>query len=301
MIPSSDDRKNLSTVSASTVDRSAIALSLDASRPWSGLVRRQLAADAVRTGAATSGVAVPRTAALAVVDGRTLDVAIPPSAAAIAFGWADALDLLQSLASSERTLSLDEGLLRSLHWVLHRRSPTARPGQLRPGAVLPLPDPPADLAPVAAAVWASSALRTADPFWTENASVAHAVELVLLARIDRVPVVAAGRPTHVGDPVSALAVAAEALRQRLREAEHRWFEVSRELGRRNLADRMAGPCWDAAGGGVLTNAGYRKAAAAVRGRQISEQQTSRDLKALVDSGVLRALGRTRDRTYRWNL
>ena len=282
------------------VDRSSIAASLDASRPWSGLVRRQLAADAVRTGAATSGVAVPRTAALAVVDGRTADVAVAPVVAAVAHGWADALDLLQSMAASDRTLTLDEGLLRSLHWVLHRRSPTSRPGQLRPGAALPLPEPPAGLGPVETAVWIAGSLRTADPFWTENASVAHAVELLLLARVDRVPVVAAGRGSAVGDPVAALGTAAAALGERLREAEHRWFDVSRELGRRNLADRMAGPCWGAAGGGVLTNTAYRKAAFAVRGREISEQQASRDLKALVDAGLLRASGRTRDRSYRWN-
>jgi hypothetical protein len=283
-----------------TLDRSSIASSLDATRPWSGLVRRHLAADAVRVGVAVSGLAIQRTAALAVIDGREPDVTLAPAAAAAARGWADALELLQVLSVSETAVAVDEGVLRTVHWVLHRRAPALRPGHVRAGVVLAPPAPPRRLDPFDAAVWVGDRLRTVAPFWAENASVAHAVETLLLARADGVPVVAAGRPTTAGKARDVLAASAEAHRRRLAEAEQRWFTLGRELSGRGLPDRMTGPCWDAVGGAVLTNAGYRKAVEAVRGRTLSEQQATRDLNALVAATLLRATGRTRDRAYRWN-
>jgi hypothetical protein len=283
-----------------TLDRSGIAAALDASRPWSGLVRRQLAVEALRSGAATSGLAVPRTAALAVIDGRGHEVALPAATAAAAQGWAEALELLHALATIEGPLTVDGGVLRTVHWTLHRRAPSLRPAHARPGASLALPSASLRLDPVDAALWVADRLRAAGPFWTENASVAYAVEMLLLARADGVPVVAAGRPTTVGEPREVLVAAAQAHRQRLAEAEQRWFTLGRELSGRHLPDRMTGPCWDAMGGAVLTNAGYRKAVEVVQGRVVSDQQASRDLKALVAATLLRATGRTRDRAYRWN-
>ena len=76
--------------------------------------------------------------------------------------------------------------------------------------------------------------------------------------------------------------------------------MGRRLTAARLPDRMAGPCWAAAAGLTLANATYRAAAAVVRRRPVSEQQASRDLRALVDAGLLQPTGRTRDRIYRWS-
>lgn len=245
-------------------------------------------------------MAVSRSSALTILDGGVPPAGLPPAAAAVARGWGDALELLQTLAAEPAPLAVDAGLLRALHWTLHRRWPVSRPGQLRTGSVVPVLDPTSADDPVAAALSFADEVRRADLFWAENASLAYAVELLLLSRADGVPVVAAGRPTTVGNPADVLAAAAEAHRQRLIEAEQRWFDVSRELGGRGLTDRMTGPCWDAAAGAVLTNAGYRTAVELVQRRRINEQQASRDLRSLVAHGMLRATGTTRDRAYRWN-
>ena len=148
-------------------------------------------------------------------------------------------------------------------------------------------------------IWTAAAVRRADPCSTGSLAVAHAVELLLLARADDLAPWYAGRPSPAGDPREVLQATAVAHLDRCREGEQRWFRVARLLAAARLSDRMAGPCWDAAVGLPLTNASYRSAAAAVRRRPVSEQQASRDLRTLVDAGLLQPAGRTRDRTYRW--
>ena len=153
--------------------------------------------------------------------------------------------------------------------------------------------------PVQGALATSATLREIDPCWAGSAAVVAAVELLLLARADGVPVVAAGRPFTEGDPVTVLDRAARDTLERVDAAEDRWFAVGRALVEHDLPGRMTAACWDAAGGGVLTNSAYRMAVAAARGRPLREQQASRDLRALVDAGLLRPTGATRDREYRW--
>ena len=149
-------------------------------------------------------------------------------------------------------------------------------------------------------MWTAAAVRRADPCWSGNFAVAHAVELLLLAHADGLAPWFAGRPSPAGDPREVLQATAQVHIERCRAGEHRWFSVARLLGGASLPDRMAGPCWDAAAGLPLANASYRAAAAVVRRRPVSEQQASRDLRALVDAGLLQATGRTRDRAYRWS-
>lgn len=268
-------------------------------RPWQLLTNRQVLAEAITLGAALSGVPVDLGLALAVLDGRTPRSA-PPDASAVAAGWHDTLRFLASAADPVRPAPVDEGLVRALHWLLHRDLPVAEAGRVRPGAELALAPPPPGADPIDAAVWTAAAVRRADPCWSGNFAVAHAVELLLLARADGLAPWFAGRPSPAGDPREVLQATAAAHLGRCRAGEQRWFHVGRLLGGAQLADRMAAPCWDAATGLPLTNATYRAAAAVVRRRPVSEQQTSRDLRALVDAGLLQPSGRTRDRTYRWS-
>lgn len=269
-------------------------------RPWLLLANRQALGQAMRLGAALSGVTVDLPLALAVLDRRTIErPSSPVDPLAAARSWLDVLRFLAEAADPTRPAPLDEGLVRALHWLLHRNFPTTQPGRVRPGADLSLPPPPAGADGIGVAVWTAAALRRADPCWSGNAIVAHAVEILLLARADGLAPWYAGRPSPAGDPREVLQITAVGHLLRCRQAEERWFAMSRVLGDKGLPDRMAGPCWDAATGLLITNASYRSAAAVVRRRSISEQQASRDLKTLVEARLLRATGRTRDRTYRW--
>ena len=267
-------------------------------RPWQLLAGRLALAAAVGTGVRLSqGDAIGLTRAVAVVDGRAA-VAGGDRALAAARGWHDVLRFLAA-AAAEAPAAVDEGLVRAVHWLLHRHAPELRPGRLRPGADLRLPPPPAGADPIDAAIWTAAALGRADPCPTASAAVAHAVEVLLLSEADNLAPWYAGRPAPTGDPREVLQTTAAAHLDRCREAEQRWFAVARMLAGAGLPDRMAGPCWDAASGLPLTNTSYRAAAAVVRRRPVSEQQASRDLRALVACGLLQAEGRTRDRTYTW--
>jgi hypothetical protein len=277
--------------------RRELARTTNLDRPWQLLANRQALARAIIDGAALASSVVSHAVAVAAVDGRVVER--QPGSGAVAESWNDALRFLAA-ASGPRPAALDEGLLRGVHWLLHRHVPAAAPGRLRAGADLRLAPPPPGADDVDAAIWTTAAVRRADPFTAGNVVVAHAVELLLLGQADQLAPWYAGRPSPAGDPRMLLQSVATAHLDRCREGEQRWFSVGRWLAGAGLPDRMAGPCWDAAAGLPLTNASYRSAAAVVRRRPISEQQASRDLRALVDRGLLQTAGRTRDRTYRWS-
>jgi hypothetical protein len=269
-------------------------------RPWQLLADRHTRAGAVAAGAPGSDEpSLDLSVAVAVVDGRDPGAVPRPQAVAAASGWHDVLLFLAATARV-RPVVVDEGLVRTLHWLLQRHRPGSEAGQVRPGVDLRLPPPPPGADAIDAAIWTGAAVRRAEPCTTGSLAVAHAVEVLLLAQADDLPPWYAGRPAPTGDPREVLQTTAAAHLQRCREAEQRWFAVTRALAAAHLSDRMAGPCWAAAAGLPLTNTSYRAAAAIVRPRPISEQQASRDLGALVDAGLLQPTGRTRDRTYRWS-
>lgn len=268
-------------------------------RPWQLLVDRHTIAAAVQagpplpSGPASSELDLP--GAVALVDGRGPG-GVP--AAGASSGWHDVLRFLAAAARS-RPVVVDERLVQTVHWLLHRHQPGSEPGQVRFGADLRLPPAPPGADGIDAAVWTAAAVRRVEPCATGSLAVAHAVELLLLARADDLAPWYAGRPSPAGDPREVLQATAEAHLERCREGEQRWFAVGRLLAATGLPDRMSGACWDAAAGLPITNASYRAAAAVVRRRPVSEQQASRDLRALVDARLLQPTGRTRDRSYRW--
>ena len=268
-------------------------------RPWQLLTSRRTLAEAVCHGVSLSGATLDLTVAVAVVDDRRPDGPAPEGLAA-GRSWHATLQLLAATAAAARPVPVDEGLVRCLHWLSHRHVPAAEPGCLRPAADLALAPPPAGADAIDAAVWTAAALRRADPCPVGSSLVAHAVELLLLARAGGLDPWYAGRPSPGGDPREVLHATATAHLLRCQEGEQRWFGVARLLADAGLPDRLAGPCWDAASGLTLVNASYRSAAAVVRRRPVSEQQASRDLRALVEAGLLQPAGRTRDRSYRWS-
>jgi Fic family protein len=84
---------------------------------------------------------------------------------------------------------------------------------------------------------------------------------------------------------------AQTLLRRLRESERLWAALEGETKKRGLPERMVFALWDAANGFKVRNGTYRSVA------DIAEHSASRDLKALVDVGLLDAQGEKRARFY----
>lgn len=84
---------------------------------------------------------------------------------------------------------------------------------------------------------------------------------------------------------------AQTLLKRVRFVERIFEEFIRELDRRGLPERMALALYEAATGLRVRNSSYRVSA------NISNNLASRDLKALVDAGLLEAHGERRGRHY----
>ncbi len=85
---------------------------------------------------------------------------------------------------------------------------------------------------------------------------------------------------------------AQTLVRRAEEAERRWEIVSGEVTRRRLPDRAASVLFNASMGFRVRNATYRTLA------DVNDSIAGRDLKLLVDAGLLEAVGERRGRFYR---
>ena len=85
---------------------------------------------------------------------------------------------------------------------------------------------------------------------------------------------------------------ARTLLRRSEEAERRWDELDREVHRLGMPERSIAALFNAALGHRLRNATYRTLA-----EDVSELVASRDLRALVDAGMLTPVGERRGRTY----
>ncbi len=90
---------------------------------------------------------------------------------------------------------------------------------------------------------------------------------------------------------------AKTLLRRIWEAEELWIACDQLVQTHRLPERCVSPLWDAAFGLRLRNAVYRAAIKDTFDEEISELTASRDLKALVDRGLLKAVGERRGRYY----
>ena len=88
---------------------------------------------------------------------------------------------------------------------------------------------------------------------------------------------------------------AQTLQRRVRESERLWSELERVRERLSMPERMIYPMFDAAYGLRIRNATYR--AGLTEDEEITEQTAGRDLRALVDAGLLVAKGERRGRHY----
>lgn len=85
---------------------------------------------------------------------------------------------------------------------------------------------------------------------------------------------------------------AQTLTIRVRESEHRWSLIGREVESRGLPERAIGPLFNASIGFRMRNATYRDLA------DVSDYAAGRDLKALVAAALLIPIGERRGRYYR---
>lgn len=84
---------------------------------------------------------------------------------------------------------------------------------------------------------------------------------------------------------------AQTLTRRMQETEILWGKLEDEIGNRKLPERTINALMDAATGRRVRNPAYRKDS------EISSQAAKRDLKLLVDGGLLAPKGEKRGRTY----
>ncbi len=87
------------------------------------------------------------------------------------------------------------------------------------------------------------------------------------------------------------------LRRRVHETESLYDGISQLVDRRRLPSRAVGVLADAARGRRIRRSIYIRLVEMTDGDPVSELTASRDLKALVDAGVLEATGAGRGRTY----
>ena len=85
--------------------------------------------------------------------------------------------------------------------------------------------------------------------------------------------------------------------RRVQESEELWEALTRLVRGRSAPERSVGALFEAALGLRLRNATYRAVVESSEGEPITEQTASRDLKALVDAGLLTPIGERRGRVY----
>src|SRR5215203_6484387 len=319
-------------------------------RRWSGTLRRMAFARAVQGSNSIEGYNASLDDVLAAVAEEPTLEAEEETQLALA-GYRDAMTYVLQIADDE-SLEIDEGLLKSLHFMMLKYDLQKNPGRWRPGPIfvqreatdeIVYEGPPNDEVPglisemlialdrdtepvVIKAAMAHLNLTMIHPFSDGNGRMARCLQTLVLAR-DRViaPVfssieeflgrntdayyrlleeVGAGgwHPDRDARPWVRFCMRAHYLQaittmRRRREIENLWNQcVSLAEGHR-LPERCAAGLMDAAIGTRIRRKAYRLSAEAAMGEEISDLTASRDLKSMVDTGLLNAVGERRGRYY----
>lgn len=318
-------------------------------RRWAGTLRKMAFARAVQGSNSIEGYNASLDDVVAAVEGEpTLD-ASEETQLALA-GYRDAMTYVLQIAGDD-ALEVDEGLLKSLHFMMIKHDLRKNPGQWRPGGVYvqkedgetvyegpPSDDVPAlimemllelrrDESPVLVkAAMAHLNLVLIHPFSDGNGRVARCLQTLVLAR-DRVlaPVfssieeflgrntqsyydvladVGAGswRPDRDARPWIRFCLRAHFLQirtmqRRRAEIEELWNGCVALAEEHGLPERCAAALVDTAYGLRIRRGSYQSAGEEMTGEEISDQSASRDLKAMVDLGLLEAVGERRARYY----
>lgn len=266
-------------------------------------------------------------------------------------GYRDAMTYVLQIAD-DQSLEVDEGLLKSLHFMMLKYDLKKNPGRWRPGPIfvhreatdeIVYEGPPSEEVPnlisgmlqvldrdddpvVVKAAMAHLNLTMIHPFSDGNGRMARCLQTLVLAR-ERViaPVfssieeflgrnteayyqvledVGAGKwnPERNARPWLRFCLRAHYLQaittmRRREEIEDLWNQCVTLAERNQLTERTAAGLMDAALGVRIRRKIYRSSAEAATGEEISDLTASRDLKAMVESGLLEAVGERRARYY----
>jgi Fic family protein len=318
-------------------------------RRWTGSLRRMAFARAIQGSNSIEGYNASLDDVVAAVDGEpTLD-ANEETRLALG-GYRDAMTCVLQIAG-DKGLEVDEGLLKSLHFMMIKHDLRKNPGQWRPGEIYVHDEdgakvytgPPSkevpqlvagllnelrrDASPVLVkAAMAHLNLTLIHPFSDGNGRMARCLQTLVLAR-DQMPApvfssieeflgrntdayydvlaeVGAGswHPERDARPWVRFCLRAHFLQirtmqRRRAEIEELWNGCSALAERNDLPERCAAALVDTAYGLRIRRGSYRTAVEDMTGEKISDQTASRDLKAMVDLGVLEPVGERRARYY----
>ncbi len=319
-------------------------------RRWNGSLRRMAFARAVQGSNSIEGYNASLDDVVAVVEGEpTLDAEEETQLAL--GGYRDAMTYVLQIAD-DATLDVDEGLLKSLHFMMLKHDLSKHPGRWRPGAIyihreatdeIVYEGPSSEQVPeliseliesleqddspvVVKAAMAHLNLAMIHPFSDGNGRMARCLQTLVLAR-DRVvaPVLSSieeflGRNTEayyqVLEDVGAGAwhpqrdarawlrfclrahyFQADTTMRRRKEIEQVWVGCVELAEARGLPERCAAGLMDLTFGLRLRRGTYRSAIETAIGEEISDLMASRDLKAMVDSELVEAVGERRGRYY----
>jgi len=319
-------------------------------RRWNGNLRRMSFARAVQGSNSIEGYNASLDDVIAAVEGEPTMDADEETQHALA-GYRDAMTYVLQIAEDE-ALEIEEGLIKSLHFMMIKHDLRKNPGQWRPGDIyvrreesgeIVYTGPPSNEVPglmdellrdlrrdgspvLVKAAMAHLNLVLIHPFSDGNGRMGRCLQTLVLAR-DRVlaPVFSSieeflGRNTEayyavLGDVgagswkperdarpwlrfcLRAHYIQIRTMLRRREEIEQLW-NASVELTERNgLPERCAAALMDAAYGFRIRRGGYQASIETVAGEEISEQTATRDLKAMVELGLLDPVGERRARHY----
>lgn len=318
-------------------------------RRWAGTLRKMAFARAVQGSNSIEGYNASLDDVVAAVEGEpTLD-ASEATQHALA-GYRDAMTYVVQIAGDD-SLEVDEGLLKSLHFMMIKHDLRKNPGQWRPGNIYVQKEngetvyegPPSDEVPgliaemlvglrrdespvLVKAAMAHLNLVLIHPFSDGNGRMARCLQTLVLAR-DRVlaPIFSSieeflGRNTQAYYDVLADVGAGSwhperdtrpwvrfclrahflqirTMQRRRAEIEELWNGCVALAEENGLPERCAAALVDTAYGLRIRRGSYQAAGEEMTGEEISDQTASRDLKAMVDLGLLEAVGERRARYY----
>lgn len=319
-------------------------------RRWNGSLRKMSFAKAVQGSNSIEGYDASLDDVIAAVDGEPTLSADAETRLAL-FGYRDAMTYVLQIADDD-AMKIDEGLLKSLHFMMLKHDLAKNPGKWRPGSIFVRreatdeivyegPDyelvsgliqemltelEGADCHVIVKAAMAHLNLVMIQPYSDGNGRMARCLQTLVLAREKIVaPVFSSieeflGRNTqtyyevlgdvgqgswHPGNDarpwvrfcLRAHFLQARTLLQRRKEIEALWlacFELAEKSG---LAERCTAALVDAAYGFRVRRGSYQSGVGFSWGEEVSDVTASRDLKAMVEKGLLIPVGERRSRHY----